>query len=171
MQAAEKQGLRAWFRPGRLWVGEINIPGNIGGVPNTSAKYIFQVIEWNSKVGAWIVSHAAHGDEQLCHLKIEEEEEREAEEGKDASGSGEGAGSGSGEGSGGGGDEGSASVSRLPPIDTLQKASRWCSERAARSACLVRWGAGRGLGREGGKAMVGGTTTARQSVMDPSGLK
>eukprot|EP00227_Mantoniella_beaufortii_P010266 CAMPEP_0197590420 /NCGR_PEP_ID=MMETSP1326-20131121/11023_1 /TAXON_ID=1155430 /ORGANISM="Genus nov. species nov., Strain RCC2288" /LENGTH=134 /DNA_ID=CAMNT_0043155449 /DNA_START=70 /DNA_END=470 /DNA_ORIENTATION=+ len=70
--AAEKEGLRAWFRPGRLWTGEISIPG---GAMANRAKYIFQVIEWSHTAGCWIVSHAAHGDEQLCHLKIEEDKE------------------------------------------------------------------------------------------------
>ena len=139
IQAAEKEGLRAWFRPGRLWTGEISIPGgamvgrcrltpgfrrrphacfqglqllklkydkllsNFAFNCNlrhytlaTKSKYIFQVIEWNHTAGCWIVSHAAHGDEQLCHLKIEEDKD-------DSSGSGIGGGVGGGGGGAGGG--------------------------------------------------------------------
>ena len=68
--SAEKQGVRAWFRPGRLWIGSINIPGPMGA--DSSARYVFQVVEWNKKTRTWIVSHAAHGDEQLCHLKLDD---------------------------------------------------------------------------------------------------
>ena len=68
--SAEKQGVRAWFRPGRLWIGSINIPGPMGA--DSSARYVFQVVEWNKKTSTWIVSHAAHGDEQLCHLKLDD---------------------------------------------------------------------------------------------------
>ena len=40
--SAEKQGVRAWFRPGRLWIGSINIPGPMGA--DSSARYVFQVV-------------------------------------------------------------------------------------------------------------------------------
>ena len=30
------------------------------------------MVEWNKKTRTWIVSHAAHGDEQLCHLKLDD---------------------------------------------------------------------------------------------------
>ena len=68
--SSEKEGIRAWFRPGRLWIGNINIPGPMGA--DSSARYVFQVVEWNKKTRTWIVSHAAHGDEQLCHLKLDD---------------------------------------------------------------------------------------------------
>ena len=68
--SSEKEGIRAWFRPGRLWVGEINIPGPMGA--DSSAGYVFQVVEWNARDEVWVVSHAAHGDEQLCHLKLDD---------------------------------------------------------------------------------------------------
>ena len=57
-----------------MWIGDINIPGNFGG--NESVRYIFQVVEWNARDGCWIVSHAAHGDEQLCHLRLRSDETR-----------------------------------------------------------------------------------------------
>ena len=57
-----------------MWIGDINIPGNFGG--DESVRYIFQVVEWNARDGCWIVSHAAHGDEQLCHLRLRPEETR-----------------------------------------------------------------------------------------------
>ena len=66
-QAEEKTGLRAWFRPGRVWIGTIVIPGG-----DAKTRYVFQVVEWNAAARRWVVSHAAHGDEQLCHLFIEE---------------------------------------------------------------------------------------------------
>ena len=36
---------------------------------------MFQVVEWNASQNCWIVSHAAHGDEQLCHLRLEDVED------------------------------------------------------------------------------------------------
>ena len=59
-QAEEKTGLRAWFRPGRVWIGTIVIPGG-----DSKTRYVFQVVEWNAAARRWVVSHAAHGDEQL----------------------------------------------------------------------------------------------------------
>ena len=44
-------------------------------IPGGDAKtrYVFQVVEWNAAARRWVVSHAAHGDEQLCHLIVEDE--------------------------------------------------------------------------------------------------
>jgi len=71
-QAAEKRGLRAWFRPGRVWIGTIVIPGG-----DSKTRYVFQVVEWNTTAKCWIVSHAAHGDEQLCHLTTSDDDDGE----------------------------------------------------------------------------------------------
>jgi hypothetical protein len=44
-------------------------------IPGGDAKtrYVFQVVEWNAAARRWVVSHAAHGDEQLCHLLVEDD--------------------------------------------------------------------------------------------------
>jgi hypothetical protein len=42
------------------------IPGG-----DSKTRYVFQVVEWNAAARRWVVSHAAHGDEQLCHLFLE----------------------------------------------------------------------------------------------------
>ena len=45
-------------------------PGPEGA--DSSAGYVFQVVEWNARDEVWVISHAAHGDEQLCHLKLDD---------------------------------------------------------------------------------------------------
>ena len=44
------------------------IPGG-----DSKTRYVFQVVEWNAAARRWVVSHAAHGDEQLCHLFVEDD--------------------------------------------------------------------------------------------------
>ncbi len=44
------------------------IPGG-----DSKTRYVFQVVEWNAAARRWVVSHAAHGDEQLCHLFLEDD--------------------------------------------------------------------------------------------------
>ena len=44
------------------------IPGG-----DSKTRYVFQVVEWDAAARRWVVSHAAHGDEQLCHLIVEDE--------------------------------------------------------------------------------------------------
>ena len=63
----------------------------MGSADNT--RYSFQVMMWSPQYACWIVSHAAHGDEQLCHLKIED---ADADDTHGAFVAGEAAGSGTG---------------------------------------------------------------------------
>ena len=55
-EAEEKRGLRAWFRPGRVWIGDIGLFRATGG--NESVRYL-QVVGGTRAAGCWIVSHRA----------------------------------------------------------------------------------------------------------------
>jgi hypothetical protein len=58
--------------PGRVWEGTISIPGS-GDEEMTGSPYAFQVLWFDAAAGAFLVSHTAQGDEQLCHLTLHDD--------------------------------------------------------------------------------------------------
>ena len=58
--------------PGRVWEGTISIPGS-GDEEATGSPYAFQVLWFDAAAGAFLVSHTAQGDEQLCHLTLHDD--------------------------------------------------------------------------------------------------
>ena len=69
MSACERQLLQ----PGRVWEGTISIPGSSGIEEPNGSPYAFQVMWYDPVAGAYLISHTAQGDEQLCHLKLHDD--------------------------------------------------------------------------------------------------
>ncbi|CEF99452.1 Zinc finger, RING/FYVE/PHD-type [Ostreococcus tauri] len=61
---------RHFRRWGRVWEGTISIPGSGG---DDESPYAFQVLWYDAVAGRYLISHTAQGDEQLCHLTMNDD--------------------------------------------------------------------------------------------------
>ena len=60
--------------PGRIWEGKIAIPGTTSmNEVDGQTPYALQVMWFDAAAGTFLISHTAHGDEQLCHLTLDDD--------------------------------------------------------------------------------------------------
>ena len=66
--------VRHFCVPGRMWEGKIAIPGTTSMAEvDGQTSYALQVMWFDAAAGTFLISHTAHGDEQLCHLTLEDD--------------------------------------------------------------------------------------------------
>ena len=65
--------LKHFCTPGRVWEGTISIPGSGPVEESNGSPYAFQVLWFDAAAGAFLISHTAQGDEQLCHLMLDDD--------------------------------------------------------------------------------------------------
>ena len=59
------------FVPGRTWLGKISIPtGNSRNAHVRESEYVMQVLWYDVAAGAFLITHNAESDEQMCHLRL-----------------------------------------------------------------------------------------------------
>ena len=65
--------LKHFCTPGRVWEGTISIPGSGAVEESHGSPYALQVLWFDAAAGAFLISHTAQGDEQLCHLMLKDD--------------------------------------------------------------------------------------------------
>ena len=65
--------LKHFCTPGRVWEGTISIRVRGAVEESHGSPYALQVLWFDAAAGAFLISHTAQGDEQLCHLMLKDD--------------------------------------------------------------------------------------------------